>query len=113
MLLTGDYESTIALMLRFAKYFLLPTFVIFLIFSGIFCGMQIAAFAKGYTPYPKWCWIFNVLVGMILVLVITAFGHSAFVNALRAGYMSLGNVWMFAGLLITMKKAEGAGESGR
>lgn len=113
MLLTGDYESTIALMLRFAKYFLLPTFVIFLIFSGIFCGTQIAAFAKGYTPYPKWCWIFNVLVGMILVLVITAFGHSAFVNALRAGYMSLGNIWMFAGLLITMKKAEGAGESGR
>ena len=101
-----NYRTWILGYMMFAKYFLLPTFVIFVIFFGIFCGTQIVAFVNGYTPYPKWCWIFNVLVGMVLVLVITAFGHSAFMNAVRAGYMSLGNIWMFAGLLITMKTAE-------
>lgn len=52
-----NYRTGILGYMKFAKYFLLPTFVIFVIFFGIFCGTQIVAFAKGYTPYPKYGYI--------------------------------------------------------
>lgn len=40
-----------------------------MIFFVIFCTVHIVAFAKGYTPYPKWCLIFNVFVGMMIAVV--------------------------------------------
>lgn len=106
MLLTGDFSKSIDIMISFASYFLLPAFVIFMPFFVVFNVAQIIAFAKGYTPYPKWCWIFNVFGGMMIAMVFTSFGHSAFLNALRASYMGIGNIWMFGGLLLTMKLAK-------
>lgn len=106
MAVTGDFGQSIEIMIKFASYFLLPSFIVFMIFFVIFCTVQIVAFAKGYTPYPKWCLIFNVFIGMMIAAVITAFGHSAFMNALSAAYMGFGNIWTFGGLLVMMNKAK-------
>ena len=84
----------------------MPYFIGFMIFFVIFCTVHIVAFAKGYTPYPKWCLIFNVFVGMMIAAVLTAFGHSAFMNAPSTAYMGFGNIRTFGGLLIMMNKAK-------
>ena len=57
MAVTGNFGQSIEIMIKFASYFLLPSFIVFMIFFVIFCTVQIVAFAKGYTPYPKWCLI--------------------------------------------------------
>ncbi len=43
--------------------------ILFVILFVIFCTVQIVVFAKDYTPYPKWCLIFNVFVGMMIAVV--------------------------------------------
>lgn len=106
MAVTGDIGQYIEIMIKFASYFLLPSFIVFVIFFVIFCTVQIVAFAKGYTPYPKWCLIFNVFIGMMIAAVLTSFGHSAFMNALSAAYMGFGNIWTFGGLFVMMNKAK-------
>ena len=35
-------------------------------------------------------------------------GNQPFGNALRCAWLAIGNVWMFGGLLVTMKKAQRA-----
>jgi hypothetical protein len=64
------------------------------------------AFIKGYTPYPKWCWIFSLPVGMTATMLLKLAGNHALFNALTAGWISIGNIWMFGGLLFMMKKAK-------
>ena len=49
----------------FAKYFLIPVAVIFVVFILVMNIVQIMAFAKGKTPYHKRCFIFTMLVGLI------------------------------------------------
>ncbi len=44
------------LLLKYAAYFLLPAFLLFWVFFLILEITQIHAFAKGRTPYPRWCW---------------------------------------------------------
>ena len=39
--------------------------IIFLVFFFVTAIVQIRAFAKGHTPLPKWCWIFNILFGVV------------------------------------------------
>lgn len=91
--------------LKFATYFMLPSFVLFAIFFFYMIAVQISAFAKKKTPYPRWCWIFNPLVGMIFTLLVTLpFSGYAWGNALAAAWISIGNIWQFAGLLAVMKK---------
>lgn len=75
-------------------------------FFFVLCGVQISAFVKGMTPYPRWCWIFSLPIGMLLAMFFKVFGNQAWANALTAGWISIGNIWMFAGLLGTMKKAK-------
>ena len=67
---------------------------------------QIKAFATGKTAYPKWCWIFSLPVGMVAAQIFNIFGNYPWVNALSCAWISVGNIWMFAGLLATMKKAQ-------
>ena len=55
--------------IMFAKYFLIPVTVIFFVFFLVMNIVQIMAFAKGHTPYPRWCWIFTMLTGLIGLLV--------------------------------------------
>ena len=80
-------DAAFAETLRFAKYFLLPVTGLFLIFFLLLTVTQISAFLKGHTPYPKWCAVSSPFFGV-------------------TGWISIGNIWMFGGLLVMMNKQE-------
>ena len=100
-------ENAYDLTIKFGLYFLLPALILFLIFFLVMSAAQISAFAKGLTPYPKWCWIFSMPVGMAATMLLKFTGNHAVTNGLTAAWISIGNIWMFGGLLLTMKKATG------
>ncbi len=93
------YDLTV----KFGVYFLLPALVLFFLFFFVMNIAQITAFAKGMTPYPKWCWIFSMPVGMTAAMLLKFAGNHAFINGLTAAWISIGNIWMFGGLLLTMR----------
>ena len=99
-------ENALELAIKYGSYFLLPGMILFIIFFFVLCGVQISAFVKGMTPYPKWCWIFSLPVGMVLAMFFKVFGNHAWVNAIAAGWISVGNMWMFGGLLAAMRFAK-------
>lgn len=99
-------EQAVELSMKYGAYFLLPGMLLLFIFFAVLFGAQISAFAKGMTPYPKWCWIFSVPVGMMLTMIVDVFGNMAWANALAAGWISIGNIWMFGGLLLMMKRVK-------
>ena len=103
-------EKAIELSMRFGTYFLLPAMIMFMIFSVIMWIAQIKAFATGKTPYPRWCWIFSLPVGMAVAAFLNIFGNHAVINALTAAWISIGNIWQFAGLILFMRRAQ-SGES--
>lgn len=84
---------------KYAAYFLLPAFVLFWIFFLVLEITQIRAFAKGLTPYPRWCWVFSLPVGMVVAMALGMFGNYPLFNALSCAWICVGNVWMFGGLL--------------
>ncbi|MCM1253671.1 MAG: hypothetical protein NC321_12685 [Clostridium sp.] len=88
---------------KFLAYFLAPATVLFLIFFFVLNVTQIRTFAKGVTPLPKWTWIFSVLFGL-LAAVVLKIPNLPLLNALATGWISLGNLWMFGGLLLVTKK---------
>jgi len=45
-------------------------------------------------------------VGMVLTMLLKLFPEKPMRNAMTAGWISIGNLWMFGGLLATMKKAK-------
>ena len=90
-------------LLRYAAYFVLPTFVLFWIFFAVLVITQIKAFAKGQTPCPKWCWVFSLPVGMLIAMLPAGFGNLPFINALSCAWIAFGNLWMFTGLLIMLR----------
>lgn len=89
---------------RFMGCFLLPATVIFMIFFGILIGVQISAFAGNKTPLPKWCLIFTPLFGILSTVIMKLIGDYALTNAIATGWISVGNLWTFGGLLIMVKK---------
>jgi len=95
-------EST----LRFAEFFLLPVMILFLPFYLTAAIIQFVAFVKGLTPYPKLCCIFTFLAGLIVVVITRFMGNVAIAYALSTAWISLGALWTFGGLLVTMKKAD-------
>ena len=100
-------ETALAVCVRFGKYFLLPATLLFTIFAVVMMAAQIRAFAKGLTPYPKWCWVFSLPVGMAAAALLNVFGNTAVINALTAAWISIGNIWQFGGLLLMMGRAKG------
>ena len=92
--------------LKFAGCFLLPVMTVFFPFFLTAAITQIIAFAKGLTPYPKWCWVFSLLSGLIFVALVKIIGNYPIVYAISTGWISIGSIIHFAGLLITMKKTE-------
>lgn len=104
---TASPETALSASVRFGAYFLLPAMILFFIFWLIHQIAHIAAFAKGLTPYPKWCWIFCPAVGMALTMLLKFLPESPFRNAMTAGWISIGNLWMFCGLTVLMKKVRG------
>ena len=66
---------------------------------------QIAAFAKGHTPYPRWCWVFSPLVGGLAAQALGFLGNLPALNAIACGWLAVGCLWMFGGLLCLCGKA--------
>ena len=97
-----------ALLTQYSAYFLMPPLALFWIFFFVLVMTQIVAFRKGLTPYPKWCCVFSMAFGMFVYLLAAMLGNRPFGNALRCAWLAIGNVWMFGGLLVTMKKAQKA-----
>lgn len=89
---------------KYMMYFVLPAFVLFWVFFLVLVITQIRAFAKGVTPYPEWCWVFCLPVGVAAAMLLNVFGNQPFVNAISCAWISVGNLWMFGGLLAMMKK---------
>lgn len=92
------------LLQKYAAYFFLPAFVLFWIFFLVLEITQIKAFAKGATPCPKRCWIFSMPVGMAVAMLVGLIGNYPFTNAVSCAWISIGNLWMFGGLLAATKK---------
>ena len=105
-MMAASPETALDATVRFGLYFLLPGMILFFIFWLVHQIAHIAAFSKGLTPYPKWCWIFCPAVGMALTMLLKFFPETPLRNALTAGWISIGNLWMFGGLLAMMKKAK-------
>lgn len=99
-----DPATAMREMLGFVGWFLLPATVIFLIFFLLTAIVQIRAFAKGHTPFPRWCWVFSVLFGFVFAVVMRLIGNYGVTNALATGWISIGNLWMMCGLLIASRK---------
>ena len=90
--------------MQFAKLFLLPVTAIFSVFFMIMNIVQIMAFAKGKTPYPRWCAVFTMFMGIIDIVIMKAVGNHALANALSTGWLSIGSLITFSGLLLNMPK---------
>lgn len=105
-LMSASPKTALAVSIRFGAFFLLPATVLFTIFAVVMMVAQIKAFAKGLTPYPKWCWVFSLPVGMAAAVFLSVFGNHAIVNALSAAWISIGNIWQFGGLLLFMNRAK-------
>lgn len=88
----------------FAKIFLIPATAIFLVFFVLLVVTQASAFLKGMTPLPRWCWIFSTASGVVFAVLLKLAGNHVVTNALATGWISLGNLWMFGGLLWAAKK---------
>lgn len=90
--------------LAFAKLFLVPVTAIFFVFFMIMNIVQIMAFAKGKTPYPRWCLVFTMFLGIIDIVVMRMAGNHAWAYALATGWLSFGSLITFSGLLINLPK---------
>ena len=101
-LLKHDVASD--LVLKYAAYFILPALALFWIFFVVLQVAQIAAFAKGYTPYPKFAFVFSMPIGMLIAIIIGLFGNYPFTNAVVCAWIAIGNLWTFGGLLLFLKK---------
>lgn len=104
-MLAASPDTALEVSVRFGAYFLLPGCIFLFLFFLVLCIAQIAAFAKGFTPYPRWCWIFSLPVGMAFACLFNFVQNSALANGLSAAWISIGNIWMFGGLLLMMGKA--------
>ena len=82
---------------------------IFFVFFLVMNIVQIMAFAKGKTPYPNWCWVFTMLTGIIDIAVMRLAGNHPWAYALSTGWLSIGSLVTFTGLLINMPKKRSGG----
>ena len=92
--------------MKFALYFLAPVTGIFFVFFLLAAVTQIIVFAKGLTPFPKWCAVFSIVSGLMVIIIMKIIGNYPFTNALSTGWISLGSIWTFGGLLINLKGVE-------
>ena len=90
--------------MQFAKLFLLPVSGIFCVFFLIAAITQIVAFAKGLTPYPKWCWVFSMLSGIVVIVIMRFVGNHPLAYAVSTSWISIGALWTFGGLLVMSSK---------
>lgn len=102
----ADPNNALAAAIKFASYFLLPLYIVLLTCWIIIVYAHITAVAKGFSPYPRWCWVFSMPVGALLFSPISVFGNHALVNAITVGALTLGNIWALGGSLLMLSKAK-------
>ncbi len=101
-----EAETALWEALQYAVYFMLPAFGLFLVFYGILICVQAWAFWKESTPYPKWCAVFTPFISVFVLLIMKMLGGAPLFEALADGWLSIGFIWTFAGLLAMSRKAE-------
>ncbi|MCM1578038.1 MAG: hypothetical protein NC078_04485 [Ruminococcus sp.] len=101
-----DPENILNEAMTFAGYFLLPPTVLFMIFFAVLIIAHIKAIAKGETLLPGKAWVFCPLFGIIAAAVLKLPGLP-FTNALATGWINIGFLWTYCGLLFMMKKHGG------
>ncbi len=99
-------ETALITSMKFTSYFLLPLYIFLVTFWFIMIYAHIKAVVKGFSPYPRWCWVFSMVVGTLLVSLIGIFGNYAIVNAVMVGVFSFGNIWMLGGHLLMLSKVK-------
>lgn len=95
----ADPSAVYREMLPWIGWFLMPATVLFMIFFILTAAVQLRAFAKGHTPYPKWCAVFSLFAGVVWIIIMRLCGDHALTNALATGWISAANLWMMGGLL--------------
>jgi len=98
--------TALAVSIKFVCYFSLPLYIAFFVFWLIAVYAHIRAIAKGFSPYPRWCWVFSMPVGGLLFSLVNVFGNHALVNAIALGALTLGNIWKMGGHLLMLNKAK-------
>ena len=88
--------------------FCVPLWIILICFWLPMIVVQWKAFAKGMTPYPAYAKWFNLMIGSIPALIISAvLGlHTALGAGIGTMFLSFGNAFTFGGLLCTMPDQE-------
>ena len=85
-------------------WFCMPVWVLLILFwlPGII--VQFKAFARGLTPYPKSARWFHMAVGAVPVLILSMMigMDTAWGGGIGTTFLSVGNAWMFGGLLATL-----------
>ncbi|MGI6608560.1 MAG: DUF6796 family protein [Erysipelotrichaceae bacterium] len=97
-------ETAWAATVKFACYFSLPLYLPFFVFWVIEVYAYIRAVIGGFSPYPRWAWVFSMPVGGIVFSLVGIFGNYALVNAVAMGALTLGNIWMLSGNLFMLNK---------
>lgn len=99
-------ETALSASIKFVCCFSLPLYLAFFIFWLIQTYAHIRAIAGGFSPYPRWCWVFSIPVGGLLFSLVIVFGNHAMVNAIMVGALTLGNIWTLGGHLLMLGKAK-------
>ncbi|NMA93163.1 MAG: hypothetical protein GX975_00720 [Clostridiales bacterium] len=99
-------ESALAASIKFASYFSLPFYIALIACVIISTCAHIGAIVKGFSPFPRWCWVFSIPVGAALISLVNIFGNHAIVNAINMGAATFGNLWKISGALLMLSKAK-------
>ncbi|HQC54822.1 MAG TPA: hypothetical protein PKX91_03750 [Clostridia bacterium] len=95
-------ETALASSIKFAFYFMLPLYIALFTCMIISTCAQIIAYAKGYSPFPRWGWVFTLPIGAALASIVNVFGNYAIVNAIGMAAATFGNIWTISGALIML-----------
>ena len=99
-------STALASSIKFVCYFSLPLYIAFFVFLFIEVYGHIRAIAGGFSPYPRWYWIFSMPVGGLIFNLFSVFGNYEIVNAIVVGALTLGNIWQLSGSLYLLDKAK-------
>lgn len=94
------------LSIKFVYYFCLPVYVPFFVFCLIETYAHIKAISQGFSPYPRWAWIFSFPIGTLIFSVFNLFGNKPLINAIMVGSLTLGNIWKITGSLFMLNRAK-------
>ncbi len=103
---TASPETALASSIKYFCYFPLPLCIALMLFWIIIGYAHIRAVAGGFSPYSRWCWVFAMPAGTLLITLISFFGNHAIVNAITVGAFSIGNIWTLGGHLLMLNKAK-------